>query len=169
MKHLVLITTVLLAPLAAPGADWRSGDVGVSAGFARLKSLVGDWQGDTPMGKAGLRYELVAAGTAILDRENIENMPPMLTVYYLDGDRLLLTHYCMTGNQPRMQARAYDAANRELKFQFLDATNLTSPAAGHMRNATFRFVDDQHLKTAWEFYEDGRLKMNESAEYTRVR
>ena len=48
----------------------------------------------------------------------------VLTVFHLDGDRLILTHYCMAGNQPRMQATSYDAKKGEIRFQFLDATNL---------------------------------------------
>ena len=99
----------------------------------------------------------------------IGDMPPMITLYYLDGSRLLLTHYCMVGNQPRMQAQNYDANARELKFQFLDATNLSSPSAAHMHNATFRFIDDQHFKSAWDFYDGGKPKEKHAFEYTRVR
>jgi hypothetical protein len=96
-------------------------------------------------------------------------MPEMLTVYYMDGKRLLLTHYCMAGNQPRMEARAFNAATGELQFEFLDATNLADAAAGHMRNATLRFVDDNHIAADWRFYESGKLKMTSSAQLARVR
>ncbi len=96
-------------------------------------------------------------------------MPGMLTVYHLDGDRLILTHYCMAGNQPRMQASSFNPDTGELQFQFLDVTNLASPGAGHMHNARFRLVDNNHLKTEWQFYENGKPKMTEAAQYTRVR
>jgi hypothetical protein len=96
-------------------------------------------------------------------------MHAMETVYYPDGDRLLLTHYCVAGNQPRMQARAFNAETGELKFEFLDATNLVSPATGHMHNATFRFVDGSHLVQEWQFFENGKLKQTESFQYTRIR
>ena len=96
-------------------------------------------------------------------------MPAMLTVYYMDGDRLLLTHYCMAGNQPRMQAKTFNPETGELEFQFLDATNLASPGAGHMHNVRIRVADRDHLSSAWDFYENGQLKHTETAEYTRVR
>jgi hypothetical protein len=86
----------------------------------------------------------------------------------LDGGRLLLTHYCMAGNQPRMQARAFNPESGELEFQFLDAGNLPDPNAGHMHNARFRFVDNNHLVSEWEFYENGQRKLTETAQYTRV-
>ena len=113
------------------------------AAFARLKTLAGDWEGDSEMGKIHLNYELIAGGTSLVERESGEKMPAMMTVYYLDGDRLLLTHYCMAGNQPRMQARAFNPETGEMDFEFLDATNL-KPGAGHMHNAKFRVTDNDH-------------------------
>lgn len=170
MKHFALMTTLLLAPLAVLAADSKSEPAsGAAAGFNRIKSLVGEWQADTTMGKARLTLELVASGTAILERESIGDMPPMITMYHLDGNRLLLTHYCMVGNQPRMQAQNYDPATKEIKFQFVDATNLPSANAAHMHSATFRFIDDQHFKSAWDFYDGGKPKETHAAEYTRVR
>jgi len=75
----------------------------------------------------------------------------------------------MAGNQPRMQARGFNTESGELEFQFLDATNLAGPGAGHMHSAKFHFVDNDHLATEWEFYENGQRKMTETAQYTRVR
>ncbi len=120
------------------------------------------------MGKAHITYELVAGGSALLERESAENMPVMLTLFHVDGDRLLLTHYCMAGNQPRMQAKRFDGETGEVEFQFLDGTNLR-PGAGHMHNATYQVVDDRHFQSEWQFYENGKLKMSENFQYTRVR
>ena len=115
-----------------------------------------------------MSYELVSGGTALLERESSESMPSMITVYYVDGGRLLLTHYCMVGNQPRMQAKASSPDGGEIDFQFLDATNLSSPGAGHMHNAKIRIVDNDHLSSEWQFYDNGKPKMTENAQYTRV-
>jgi hypothetical protein len=168
-RHHLQIATLMLAALAVHAASSKSERTSDAAAFARLKTLVGEWNADTRMGKAHLKYELIAGGTALVERETAEKMPEMLTVYHFDGDRLLLTHYCMAGNQPRMQARAFNPESGELEFQFLDATNLSDPGAGHMHNAKFRFVDNDHLVTQWEFYENGQRKLTETAQYTRVR
>ena len=167
--NLFLIANLLLTSAALHATDKPAGQsVDSKEAFARLKSLVGEWQADTSRGKARLTYELIAGGTSLVERETGENMPAMLTVYHMDGARLMLEHYCMTGNQPRMQARSFDPKAGELSFQFLGATNLAKDA-GHMHNATIRFVDSEHLTTAWEFYEGGQRKTTESAEYTRIR
>jgi hypothetical protein len=161
--NICLIVSLLLGSVGVQAAEIDS-----KAAFARLKTLVGEWQADTKMGKATLTYELIAGGTSLVERESAERMPAMVTVYHLDGDRLIMTHYCMAGNQPRMQARHFDAKAGELRFTFLDATNLASPDAGHMRNVTFRINGDK-LSSEWEFYEGGKSKNTESFEYTRVR
>lgn len=160
--HTLLIANLLLASGAGYAADG-------TAAFARLKTLVGEWQADTDMGKAKLSYELIAGGTSLVERESGEKMPAMLTVYHMDGNRLMLEHYCMAGNQPRMEARSFDPETGEVRFQFLDATNLANRDAGHMHNATIRVADNEHLTANWEFYEGGQRKSTESFQYTRVR
>jgi hypothetical protein len=165
----LLIASALLTPVFGyAGDDKPALAVDAKAVFARLKSLAGDWEADTTMGKARMAYEVIAGGAAIMERESAEKMPVMITVYHLDGDRLLLTHYCMAGNQPRMQAHSFNAETGELQFRFLDATNLPA-GAGHMHNVTIRFVDKDRLHTSWEFHESGRMKFTESAQYKRVR
>lgn len=167
-KKVVSVTALLFLPaaLAADTKVDRTADA--PAAFARLKTLVGEWEADTKMGKARLSYELIAGGTTLIERESAEKMAPMMTVYHLDGDRLLLTHYCMAGNQPRMQARAYNPEAGEIEFAFLDATNL-KPDAGHMHNARMRLLSNDKMATDWTFYENNRPKATESAQYTRVK
>jgi hypothetical protein len=169
--QLCLIAAFVLASSALQGADVKAATgVDAAAAFARLKTLVGEWEGDnTGMGKAHLSYELIAAGTALVERETSEKMPAMVTVYHLDVSRLLLTLYCAAGNQPRMQATNFAPETGELEFQFLDATNLTTPDAGHMHNAHLRFVDKDHFEAEWQFYTNGQPKQTETAKYSRVK
>ena len=131
--------------------------------------LAGEWEAKTADGTARLTYELTGAGTTLVERETADKMPGMMTMYHLNGGRLMLTHYCMAGNQPRMEARSYDSKTGQIEFKFLDATNLKSPNDGHMHNVTIRIIDHDHLVSDWEFYEGGTKKFSESVEYTRVR
>jgi hypothetical protein len=158
---------LLLAATTMQAADAKTGTIDTKAAFARLKTLAGQWEAQTDMGKARVSYEIIAGGTALVEHESMGDMPAMITVYHLDGDRLLLTHYCMAGNQPRMQAESFDPVTGEVRFKFLDATNLAA-GGGHMHNATIRTADPDHLAAAWDFYEGGELKRTESVKYTRV-
>jgi len=170
MKTLRLALITLLVSAAAFAADSKpAAGVDAKYAFARLKSLVGEWQGEGPMGRVRISYRLIAGGTALLEREEFEKGPEMLTVYTIDGNRLLLTHYCMAGNQPRMEAVSYDEAKGELKFRFLDATNLANPSADHMKNATIRFLDNERVASDWEYFENGKFKETHGVQLTRVR
>ena len=52
------------------------------------------------------RYAVTAAGSAVVETVFPGTEHEMVTVYHADGSDLVLTHYCMEGNQPRMRAKA---------------------------------------------------------------
>jgi hypothetical protein len=167
MKRQFLLT--LFASAALFAADAKSPQtIDAPAVFARLKGLVGTWEGTGEMGKSRVTYELIAGGSALVEHEIAANMPEMMTVFHMDGNRLILTHYCMEGNQPRMEAKSFNPATGELEFKFLDATNLPHSAAGHMHNVTMRLESANKMSADWAFYDQGHLKMTEKAQYTRV-
>jgi len=73
----------------------------------------------------------------------------------MDGDRLLLTHYCMAGNQPRMQA-TISADGKSITFDFVDGTNITNSQPGHMQRVIFTFTDATHHTEEWHFAAPGK-------------
>jgi len=170
-KQILLSLLVLAGAAAANAADAgkSTNTPNAAAAFERLKTLAGEWDGSNGSMKGHISYELIAAGTALVERETAEGMPSMMTVYHLDGDRLILTHYCMLGNQPRMVARRYDSASGELAFEFLDGTNLSNSKAAHMHTADFRFIDNDHFSSSWQLYQNGEARQREHVEYTRVK
>ena len=85
----------------------------------------------------------------------IQGEEDMITMFHLDGDRLLLTHYCGAGNQPRMKATA-SPDGKTITFDFVDATNLASPQIGHMHRVIFSFPDADHHTEEWIFLQDGK-------------
>jgi len=76
-------------------------------------------------------------------------------MFHLDGDRLLLTHYCSAGNQPRMKA-SLAPDGKSISFDFVDATNLSSPEAGHMNRVVFAIPDANHHSEEWTFLDHGK-------------
>lgn len=164
---LLAILALGLHSLAAPEAS------DAQAAFAKLKALAGEWEGNGADGShSHLQYEVISGGSAVVERfvnDKMGSGNAMVTVYYLDGGRLLLQHYCMAKNQPRMLAESFNPASGELRFHFLDATGLASPSDGHMHNATFHFVDADHISEDWQFFENGKPKFTETMQLTRVR
>jgi len=122
-------------------------------GFDKLKSLVGAWQGTSKDGKpVTASYTLVSDGSALMEDLGHGTEMNMVTMYHPDGDRLMMTHYCATSNQPRMRAEM-SPDGKSLKFTFLDATNLASPDAGHMDRLVVSFVDKDHFTQEWTWKE----------------
>lgn len=125
------------------------------AALARFRALEGEWTGTNSKGApVELRYELVADGTVVLEHLKIAGEHDMVTMYHLDGDDVMLTHYCAAGNQPRMRMAAADLATGEVRFEFVDVTNLAQEGAGHMGRAVFELAGDR-MRSAWTWQENG--------------
>ena len=145
---------------------------GGSEAFERMKSLVGHWETDkTNMNKASLDVELTSGGTAVLEKSHmVENgkSVEMTTLYYLDGDVVKLTHYCMAGNQPTMRG-SYSPDTKTITFELVSISNLKSADDGHMHHATYTFIDNDHFKTTWTFRKDQKDAFTEDVTYVRTK
>ena len=126
---------------------------GSKQGFDTMKSLAGNWEGSSEKGKVQVSYRSTAGGTALIGEivagMNGEN-EDMVSMIHLDGNRLLLTHYCAAGNQPRMQATV-SADGKSITFDFVDGTNIDESHAGHMQRVIFSFIDLNHHTEEWHF------------------
>jgi hypothetical protein len=93
----------------------------------------------------------------------------MVSMVHLDGERLLLTHYCVARNQPRLVASEFSDDGRTILFTFLDGTGMSSRDQGHMDKARFRFTGDDQYTTQWTWYQNGAERWLETIEKERVR
>ena len=71
-----------------------------AAAFAQLKSLAGEWGAVQDGVRVRETYTVTANGTALLAETRPANESPMITMFTVDGKRLLATHYCSAGNNP---------------------------------------------------------------------
>jgi len=163
-----VIAASVLAIAVGPA---RAGGNGATA-FEQLKSLAGHWTTEkTNVGKATLDMDLTANGTALIERSHMTDQGKtveMITLYYLDGEQLKMTHYCMAGNQPTMRG-TYALDTKTLTFEFEGATNLKSPNDGHMHHAVYTFIDNDHFKTTWTFRKDQKDAFTEDVTYVRAK
>ena len=171
MRKAMWFVVLFVGPMSLMADNLNTGSTsGAGAGFERLKALAGTWHVSGNMGKGEATYEVVANGSTVIERFTVEGKSsPMITAFHLDGNKLELTHYCMTGNQPSMVSRGLDSATGEIVFDFAAVSNLVSPNAGYMHNASFKLADDDHFTSAWTFYENGQPKFTETSQYTRVK
>ena len=127
-----------------------------AAAFEKLISLVGEWEGTTSSGPVRATYTLVSGGTALMERLQPGNEPEMITLYSLDGDHLLVTHYCSGGNQPQMRTTAITELNGTLSFKAFQVTGMKTPDDGHMTALILTMPDKDHLTQEWTYREKGK-------------
>jgi hypothetical protein len=97
-------------------------------------------------------------GNAILHEMKAEGPDDPITMFYLDGDRLLLTHYCDAGNRPRMAGKL-SPDGKTLEFDFVDVGNYSPSQGGHMQHAVFTMIDANHHTEEWTFMLEGKPPM----------
>jgi hypothetical protein len=139
------------------------------AAFERFKKLDGQWQGRSTKGwEEIVSFKAIAKGSIVVESSfDAHPNETMMTMFHLDGERLMLTHYCVAGNQPRLQATAFEDEGKTITFTFLDATNLPSRDRGHMDKLVFRFIDDNHVTSQWTWYQNGKESWMEEIQLDR--
>ncbi len=137
------------------------------ASFDKLKSLAGEWEGTSGGVQSNVSYRVLSNGSVLEESMKNGTEDPMVTIYHLDGDRLMVTHYCGAGNQPRMVAAPDPSKPNVFAFKFLDATNLSSTQEGHMRDLVLTVVDKDHITQQWTWHAQNKEEKMELFKFTR--
>jgi hypothetical protein len=150
-------TRVVLALLVTLATTAALAQSDAQKSFDQLRSLSGTWEGKASNGHAlEVSFSEIAGGSAVMSQIHGHGPENMVSMFHLDGpNRLLITHYCSAGNQPRMQAST-SPDGRTITFTFVDATNLASPDAGHMQQLVIAMLDANHHTEDWTFVDHGK-------------
>lgn len=108
-----------------------------------VKSLSGEWESD---GGSSV-FQVSSAGSAVRQLMFPGEEFEMTNMYTLDGNGLLMTHYCGAGNQPHMRATSIEADR--LVFEKAGVSDLDSGDASYMGAMTLVFLDDDHYEEHW--------------------
>src|SRR5437016_4102687 len=120
----------------------------------KLQSLAGKWEGKDAHGRAAkTSFDVLASGTAVMEKLEASGMEEMVTLYSVDRDGIALVHYCPANNQPRMLVVPSSGDVKELSFDYQGAGNLASPSTGHQHHLVLRFEDDNHITEIWTWRE----------------
>ncbi len=152
---------LLWAAAPAAYAQGKTDTIDARAAFEKLKGLAGDWEGDAGDKSSTMKglvlYKVIGGGSAVVETLFPGTPHEMLTVYHLDGKKLMLTHYCAAGNQPRMTLTR-KSTPQQLDFDFSGGTNLKASKDPHMHALRIRFEDKDRIAAEWDYHENGKLK-----------
>lgn len=129
--------------------------------FAIIKSLAGRWQASFTLPGTQKQVDMqtwirvTSSGNSVVhemkgagDADEAPKDDHPVTMIYLDGADLLLTHYCDAGNRPRMVAHL-SPDGKQVDFDFIDLSGPTN--RGHMQHARFTVVDSTHHIEEWTY------------------
>jgi hypothetical protein len=141
------------------------------AEFDKLKGLVGTWKGTADMmGKqteVTNTFELTSNGSALLEKVCAGSPHEMVSVYCSEGGKLIMTHYCSLGNQPKMSLMK--ASDNSLVFSMKGTAGIGSAKDMHMHAMTITWKDADHITEDWSMYNDGKSQGAKPFVLTRVK
>ena len=156
------ILGLALAEVAITSAAEKSNS---TLAFERLASLVGEWKGVQEGAQANneikLTYTLTANGSVLMEESQPAGEGTMITMFTVDGDHLIATHYCVAGNQPQMVTSTItEPFARSLTFSLSHVTGMKTPGDFHNTGLTITLDDAQHLTQVYTYEYKGKKGTN---------
>jgi hypothetical protein len=157
----LVLTLVLTLSTAGYGDDKPGAKLPApptNAGLEKMKKLAGTWLAADKDGKPTdqvVSVIKVTAGGSVVHETLFPGQPhEMVSIYTAEGADLILTHYCMLGNQPRMKAEPNSPSN-QIVFRFAGGANLNPAKDKHMHEATLTIVGDDRIEVNGIGWENG--------------
>jgi hypothetical protein len=170
-KIMAVCATLTLAASAAWSAEAPAKAAPASPEFERMKTLVGTWAGKTDMGQGPveitLNYRLLAGGSVLEERVFAGTPQEMVTMYYDQGGKLALTHYCILGNRPAMLLKSADS--KTLTFDFDKTCGIDPKKESHMHALTLSFDDADTITSSCKAIMDGKQLPEKPTTLKRVK
>ncbi len=168
MKQTVVFGIVGMALSVVASAAFAADKTKSEEAFDRLASLKGEWKGEINGVDTTLIYTLTANGSALMEECRPGKGPEMITMFTIDGDHLIATHYCSVKNQPQMATSTISDAQKPLAFSLARVTGLKSTDDWHNTGLTVIQEDNDHLTQEWSYQFKGKTGKN-IFHFTRVR
>jgi hypothetical protein len=156
-----LATTILVIGQSPAVPATRSATI-----FTQMKSLVGDWEAVQDGVPVKETYTVSANGSALMAETHPTNGPAMITMFTVDGDHLIATHYCAAGNQPQMVTGLPQDLQKGVTFTLVRVTGMKTPDDWHNTGVTIKLDDPNHMTQRWTYLYKGKTGAN-GFHYTR--
>ena len=172
----VLTVSLVATALGAGDEASKTSPVTAKAAFERLKTMKGAWthagQGCDPTGEKEpgydrVEYKLTGAGSALVEVSGPGTKMEMVSVYHLDGDDLIMTHYCPAQNQPRLKLDRAASRPERLVFVFDGGSNIDPAKDGYISGLVLSFESDSAVQADWQFTQGGTKKEHTTLDLAR--
>src|SRR5881227_639208 len=168
MKRPLLVGSMTMIALLLVAASLPADKTKSEEAFDRLATLKGEWRGEQEGVKISLIYTLTANGSALMEEFRPQSGAVMITMFTVDGDHLIATHFCSAKNQPEMVTSPITEVDKPLAFSLARVTGLKSPDDWHNTGLTLFQEDNDHLIQEWTYQSKGEAGKR-VFRFTRVR
>ena len=137
--------------------------------FEKMKTLAGSWQGTVMHISINFTIRAASSGTAILHEGDTSKAGPPkheITMFYVEGDRLLATHYCDAGNRSRWEGKM-SPDGKTIEFSFLEVAGSTR--GGYLKDMVITMIDADHHIVAFTFVMPDGKPIQLRSEFQRTR
>jgi hypothetical protein len=159
-KFLLFVLVVLAGAFVLPGQIWSQETTKSEAAFKQLVSLVGAWEAVRDGVTIKETYTLIANGSALMAQTQPGDEPVMITMFTVDSDRLIATHYCSARNQPYMVTGPPGDLENGLTFSLERVTGMKTPEDWHNTGLTIQLDDKNHMTQRWTYLHKGKAGAN---------
>jgi len=136
--------------------------------FEKMKTLAGSWQGTIMNIPINVTIRPASSGTAILHEATTGGGRPPdheITMFYVEGERLLATHYCDGGNRARLEGKM-SPDEKTSEFNFLDVVGSTR--GGLVKRMAFTVIDANRHVIELTFIMPGGKPVELRGEFQRI-
>src|SRR3989440_11895067 len=127
MKRRIVFRSASIVALVLAASALAADKTKSEEAFDRLALLQGEWQGIPHGVNTTLIYTLTANGSTLMEQCRPEKGHEMITMFTVDGDHLITTHYCSARNQPQMATAAISDAQTPPASSVVRCSCLKSP------------------------------------------
>ena len=163
-KAVILLALTFALSSAAHAGKPAPMTTAVPALWDALVSLSGSWSIASPVSDADKAFRIsvrsISRGTALVETFGNPRKNVTETVYHRAGDKVMGTHYCAQGNQPRLVLDQTSTPDR-LIFRFHDITNLQSPAASHLVKLEFKLINNDVVERIETYSAAGTIEVSQ--------
>jgi hypothetical protein len=119
--------------------------------FGYLKKLTGSWTGSLPDGSTGRACTISsgAAGGVLLVTLFPGTEQEMVSVYYMEGEDLTVTHYDPAGTQPRLRFDSGKSYPGKYFFKFSGGTGFDKAKDRHIHEGSIQFHNPDQITVEW--------------------
>lgn len=189
MKNTILFTLILMLSPMAMSTALADAASGAKQDYNFMAQLKGDWrllpanqqEGKTtkhklvaPLvgtDKTAMSFKVIGKGSTVQENLLPGTKKEMATMYHCDSHKncsqVEATHYCAKQNQPEFVA----TLRTEKNIVSLDCdmdNDVCQSKSGHVHKISHQLINDNHLKTTYTIFKDGKRKKDSIYHFARV-